>query len=74
MTDDNLKAEVLRYTLEQIAKDPTTSIMFDRELNELLATLTPDPIPANGEQTRRCPQRPPRSNAPSPEIPALHTH
>lgn len=39
MTDEELKREVLRYTLEQIAKDPTTSIMFNRELNELMAML-----------------------------------
>ena len=37
----DVKAEVLRYTLEQIAKDPTTSIMFNRKLNELMALLRP---------------------------------
>ncbi len=41
MTEAELQAEVLRYTLEQIAKDPTTSIMFNRELNELMALLRP---------------------------------
>ncbi len=39
MTDPQIDREVLRRTLEQIAKDPATKILFTPELANLLRTL-----------------------------------